>query len=106
MKSGILVAFATAGLVLSGAVMAADLPDYAKKKCGTCHAVDKKGIGPSYMEIANKYKGDSDAAGKIAASVTKGGALGWNMGKMPPKGIGASPEQIKEMADYIAGLAK
>jgi len=106
MKSGNLVMFALAGLILSGAVMAADLPDYEKKKCGTCHAVNKKGIGPSYMEIANKYKGDSDAAGKIAANITKGGALGWNMGKMPPKGIGAKPDQIKEMAEYIAGLAK
>jgi len=106
MKSGILITYATVVLVLSGSALATDLPDYAKKKCGTCHSVDKKGIGPSYMAIAEKYKGDGDAAGKIAANITKGGALGWNMGKMPPKGIGANPDQIKEMAEYIAGLTK
>ena len=92
--------------MVAGSTFAAELPADAGKKCGTCHSLDKKGIGPSYTAIAEKYKGDADAVGKITASINKGGALGWNMGKMPPKGIGAKPDMIKEMAEYIAGLAK
>ena len=38
-----------------------------KSGCVACHAVDKKVIGPAYKEVAAKYKGDKDAATKLAA---------------------------------------
>jgi len=98
--------FAAASLIISGVSLAADMPAFGKAKCGTCHSVDKKGIGPSYMDISTKYKGDQDAVNKIAANVTKGGSFDWKMGKMPPKGIGANDAEIKTMSEYIAGLAK
>ena len=106
MKSIIVSMIAAAGLMVAGSAMAADVPADTKAKCGACHAVDKKVVGPSYNDIAAKYKGDADAAGKIAASATKGGAFGWKMGMMPPKGLGANEAQIKEAAAFIAGLAK
>ena len=106
MKIIIISMVAVAGLTLSGLTLASDIPAFAKKKCGTCHSVDKKGIGPSYRAIAEKYNGDSDAVGKVAANTTKGGALGWNMGKMPPKGIGAKEDEINAMADFIMSLSK
>jgi len=101
--SGVVVA---ASLTLGGSALASDLPSFAKAKCGTCHAVDKKVIGPAYKDISAKYKGDKDAAGKIAASITKGGAFGWKLGAMPPKGLGASEAEIKTMAEFIASLAQ
>lgn len=106
MKSSILSMVATASLIISGTSLAVDMPAFGKAKCGTCHAIDKKGIGPSYMDISAKYKGDTDAANKIAANVTKGGSFDWKMGKMPPKGIGANDGEIKAMSEYIASLAK
>ncbi|OGT05498.1 MAG: cytochrome C [Gallionellales bacterium RBG_16_57_15] len=106
MKSGILSIVATVSLIISGTSLAADMPEAGKAKCGACHAVDKKGVGPSYMDIAAKYKGDTDAVSKIIAGVTNGGSFGWKMGKMPPKGIGANEAEIKSMSEYIAGLAK
>jgi len=106
MKSGILSIVATASLIISGTSLAADMPAAGQAKCGACHAVDKKGVGPSYMDISAKYKGDKDAASKLAASITKGGSFGWKMGAMPPKGIGANEAEIKSMSEYIAGLAK
>ena len=33
--------------------------------CLTCHAVDAKKMGPSFKEIAAKYKGKADAAATI-----------------------------------------
>jgi len=106
MKSSILSMVAAASLIISGASLAADMPAAGKAKCNMCHAIDKKVVGPSYMNISAKYKGDKDAAGKIAAHITSGGAFGWKLGNMPPKGMGANEADIKSMSEYIAGLAK
>jgi cytochrome c len=106
MKSVIPSIVATVSLIVAGSALAADMPAAGKAKCGTCHALDKKVIGPSYNDIAAKYKGDKDAVSKLEANITKGGAFDWKMGKMPPKGMGANDAEIKAMAEYIAGLAK
>ena len=106
MKSVIPSIVATVSLIVAGYSLAADMPAAGKAKCGTCHAIDKKVVGPSYMDISAKYKGDKDAVSKLDANITKGGAFDWKMGKMPPKGLGANAAEIKAMAEYIAGLAK
>ena len=106
MKSIIVSMVATAGLIIAGSALAADMPATGKAKCGACHAVDKKVVGPAFTDVSAKYKGDADAVGKITASITKGGEFGWKLGKMPAKGMGANDAEIKEMATFIAGLAK
>lgn len=106
MKLGIAHIVMAAGLMVAGSAPAVDLPPEGKAKCGACHAVDKKVVGPSFSDIAAKYKGDKEAAGKIAASIAKGGSFGWKLGVMPPKGLGATDAEIKSMAAFIAGLAK
>jgi cytochrome c len=105
MKSVITGVFVAASLIAGGTALAANLPA-ANAKCGACHDIDKKKVGPSYMDIAAKYKGDAGAVDKLEANITKGGKFDWKMGMMPPKGMGASPADIKAMAEYIAGLAK
>ncbi len=92
------------GLALATAAQAADMPPIGKAKCGSCHAVDRKMVGPAWKDVAKKYKGDAKAASKIAASITKGGEFGWKMGKMPARGLGASDADIKTLAGFIAGL--
>ena len=63
MKTIVVSMVAAAGIVMAGAAMAADMPAAGKSKCGMCHAVDKKVMGPSYMDISAKFKGDADALG-------------------------------------------
>jgi cytochrome c len=104
MKRSIASMVMVAGLMITGSALAADMPAVGKAKCGACHAVDTKKVGPAWTDVAKKYKGDKDAASKIAANITKGGKFGWNMGNMPPKGMGASDAEIKTLADFIAGL--
>lgn len=106
MKSSILSAVATASLVISGISLAVDMPAAGIKKCRTCHTIDSTGIAPSFMDISAKYKGDNDAVSKISASITNGGSFGWKKGKMPARGLGANDDEIKSMAEFIAGLAK
>lgn len=97
---------AAIALTLAGSALAVDMPKEGKARCGVCHAIDKKLVGPAWMEVSKKYKGDAEAANKIAANVTKGGAFGWKLGTMPPKGAGASDAEIKQLAAFIADLAK
>ena len=106
MKSIIVSMVAAASLVVAGSTLAVDMPAEGKAKCGACHAIDKKVVGPAFNDVATKYKGDKDAASKIAANVTKGGSFGWKLGSMPAKGMGANDAEIKSMSAFIAGLAK
>lgn len=106
MKSVIVGMVAAVGLVIAGSALAVDMPPEGKAKCGSCHAVDRRVMGPAFKDVAAKYKGQKDAVKKITASITSGGSFGWKLGKMPPKGMGANDAQINTMAKFIAGLAK
>ena len=104
MKSIFISMAVAAGLMAAGSAMATDMPAAGKTRCGACHAIDKKMVGPAWNDVAKKYKGDPNAASKIAANITKGGEFGWKMSKMPPKGMGATDAEIKSLAEFIAGL--
>ena len=74
MKTLVTCLFVSAG-VLAGAGNALASEALAKKyNCLACHAADKKLIGPSYAEIAAKYKGDAGAEAKLIAKVKNGNA--------------------------------
>ncbi|UJH92550.1 PKD domain-containing protein [Antarcticibacterium sp. 1MA-6-2] len=45
--------------------------------CRACHAVDKTVIGPSYLEIANRYKDDDKAHGMLVEKILLGGRGNW-----------------------------
>ncbi len=55
-----------------------------KAGCLACHTKDKKVVGPSYKDVAAKYKGQGDAAAKLADKVRKGGQGVWGPVPMPP----------------------
>lgn len=100
----LIISTAAAALLMAGSAYAADMPAEGKTKCGSCHAIDRKLVGPAWNDVAKKYKGQKDAADKIAASITKGGQFGWKMGSMPPRGLGASDAEIKSLAEFISKL--
>nr|WP_314899193.1 c-type cytochrome [uncultured Deefgea sp.] len=54
----------------------------AKYNCLACHSVDKKIVGPSYKDVAAKYKGQKDAEAMLMAEVRKG-LPGGKWGKIP-----------------------
>jgi cytochrome c len=69
---------------------AAALPAYAqeelakKHNCLACHAADKKLVGPSYKDVAAKYRSDPGAPAKLADKIKKGGQGVWGQVPMPP----------------------
>lgn len=69
--------------VFSAAPVWADQALAASKNCMSCHAVDKKLLGPAYKDVADKYRGDKSAADKLAAKVMNGGSGVWGVLVMP-----------------------
>ena len=63
-----------------------------KSNCLSCHAVDTRGVGPAYREVARKYAKDKNAEAKLLAKVKKGGAGNWGKVPMPPL-MASSPWQ-------------
>jgi cytochrome c len=103
MKS-IVAGLAVAGLLVAGNALAVDLPKEGKAKCGACHSVEKKLVGPAFKDVAAKYAGKADAEKTLIANITKGGAFGWKNGTMPPKGMGANEAEIQSLAKFILSL--
>ena len=98
--------FAAVGVAAAGAVNADAGEDLLKKSgCTACHAIDKKLIGPAYVEVAAKYKGDAGAATKLAEKVKKGGSGVWGQVPMPPNPQ-VSDADLKTMITYIFALKK
>jgi len=76
-----------------------------KDGCAACHGVDKKVIGPAYVEVAAKYKGDKDALAKLSEKVKKGGVGVWGQIPMPPNAQ-VPDADIKELVTWILSLKK
>jgi cytochrome c len=95
-----------AGMLAAGAVQAQDAAELLKKYgCVACHANDKKVVGPAYVEVAAKYKGDAGAAAKLAAKVKAGGQGVWGPVPMPPN-PSVPDADMKAMIAYILALKK
>jgi cytochrome c len=71
-----------------------------KHNCLACHAVDKKVVGPSYKEVAAKYRGDKTAEAKLFEKVKKGGVGVWGQIPMPPNAT-VPDEDIKALVKWI-----
>lgn len=71
--------------------------------CKSCHAMDKKSIGPTYLDIATKYKRTSANINLLAEKIIRGGGGVWG-----EQAMAAHPQlstsEAKDMADYILSL--
>lgn len=73
------------------------------KNCMTCHAVDKKLVGPAYKEVAGKYAGQGGAVDKLAAKIVKGSQGVWGPVPMPANGQ-VNEAEAKKLAAWILTL--
>ena len=98
MKAIYVATMIAVGLGVSGQVLADEALAKAKN-CMSCHAVDKKLVGPAYKDVAAKYKGDAGAAEALAAKVKAGGKGVWGQIPMPPNNV--TPEEAKKLATWV-----
>ncbi len=100
-RSAIALALGAAAIVTASPAFA-DMALATSKNCMTCHAVDKKVLGPAFKDVAAKYKGDKTAADKLAQKVMKGGGGVWGPVAMPPNPQ-VSDAEAKKLAAWILG---
>ncbi|TVO53207.1 c-type cytochrome [Denitromonas halophila] len=79
-----------------------------KARCISCHALDKKMVGPAFRDIAAKYAGQADAQTALFAKVREGGAGVWGQIPMTPNDEAKiSDDNLKVAIDWIlAGAEK
>jgi cytochrome c len=72
--------------------------------CMACHSKEKKSIGPSYRDVANKYKGDSKALENLTKKVISGGSGVWGETAMAghPQ---LSATDAAEMIKYVLNIS-
>ena len=103
MKRTLFTVALSAAAVLSVAPAFANQELATKKNCMACHAVDKKLVGPSYKDVAAKYKGDKTAVDKLAAKIIKGGSGVWGASPMPANAQ-VNDAEAKQLATWVLGL--
>jgi cytochrome c len=73
------------------------------KNCtGACHAMDKKVIGPAYIDVSKKYESTQANIDSLANKVVKGGSGVWGDIPMTPNPV--TIEEAKIMVTYILSL--
>jgi len=73
--------------------------------CTACHQEDTKLVGPSFVQVAERYATEADTArGKLVQKVKSGGKGNWGEIPMPPHPQYAE-EDLGEVVDYILSLA-
>lgn len=70
------------------------------KNCMACHTVDKKLVGPSFREIAGRYKDQAGAPDLLAGKIIKGGTGAWGPVPMPAQPQ-VNAQESSELAAWI-----
>lgn len=71
--------------------------------CSACHANDRTMVGPAFVLIAKKYKGDPTAPAVLARKVKDGGTGVWGAIPMPPNPTVTDPE-MQQLLAWILSL--
>lgn len=98
-------AVVTASIQRTGQAVA-DPPGLAlmkKSDCFNCHAVDRKVIGPSYLEVAAKYAKDAKAVDASVLRVINGSTGVWGPTPMLPH-THHTPAEAKQMVEWVFAL--
>jgi len=82
-------------------------PDFApinESDCKACHAMNAKSVGPSYIDIAERYKKDPATVSRLAQKIINGGSGSWGNTHAMSAHPQLSQEDAQKMVDYILGL--
>ena len=60
-----------------------------------CHATDAKKVGPSFKDIAAKFKGQADAENELVTAITTG--------KGHPA-VKASPDDVRGIVKWVLAM--
>ncbi|WP_457638690.1 c-type cytochrome [Persephonella sp.] len=73
---------------------------FHRYNCSSCHAPDRRVVGPSFLEISKRYGTSEKAVEKVAKLIINPKPENWpGMAYMPPFNI--SMEEAKALARYV-----
>ncbi|MBM3536573.1 MAG: cytochrome C [Alphaproteobacteria bacterium] len=73
--------------------------------CMGCHGISNKIVGPSYADVAARYRGKDDVAGTLVTRVLKGAEGVWGPVAMPPQ-EDLSEENAQTIVEWILAGAR
>jgi cytochrome c len=116
---------AVVGLIYAGSALAVDMPPEVQDfHCDGCHAIDHRILGPSWMDVSERYKGKktykysmhgSDAPDAreyplvdgLVMKISRGGAGNWGSEPMiANNALRTKQGEIRRIVKFILGLAK
>jgi len=74
-----------------------------KSICLSCHQGKAKSAGPSYQEVADRYRNDKKAAERLTKKIVEGGAGAWGDVPMPPN-TQYNREELSQIVDVILSM--
>lgn len=101
LRPGMLAALLLVGMSVAPPAPASQQLHY-KAGCVACHMVDRKLVGPSYKDIAARYKGRADAIPYLSQRVRKGGPGNWGTVPMAANDVKRlSDKELTELLGWI-----
>ena len=88
----------------AGALLAGGKKLIEGSDCKACHSATKKSIGPAYMDVSKKYKGDNSALERLTKKVITGGSGVWGETAMAAHPQ-LSATDASEMVRYILSVS-
>ncbi len=73
--------------------------------CKTCHKESEKSIGPSFLQVSQKYKNDKKAPGYLLTKIMEGGNGVWGEVTMP-KHPNLLTGDVQQIVSWILSLAE
>jgi len=100
MKKALLLAMLCLG---TAAPAMADLALAMSKNCMSCHAVDRKVLGPAFKDVAAKYRDDKGAVDQLSGKIMKGGSGVWGPVPMPANNQ-VSEAEARKLAAWVLSI--
>ena len=82
---------------------AADIQPIFDDNCLGCHALNQKIVGPSYKDVAARYRGQKDAEATLVSHVLKGSKDVWGPVPMPAN-TNVTEAEAKKLVAWVLSL--
>ncbi len=76
----------------------------AGSDCKACHMIDKPSVGPTFVAVAGRYKGESGSVERLARKIIEGGGGNWSKDHIMSAHPQIPVQDAQEMVKYIFSL--
>ncbi|AUD04292.1 ThuA domain-containing protein [Spirosoma pollinicola] len=76
----------------------------AGSDCKACHMIDKPSVGPTFLAVADRYKGQTGSLEKLAKKIIEGGGGSWSKDHLMSAHPQIPAQDAQEMVKYIFSL--